>query len=254
MYNMKYVGLGDIHGALNKLKEIEKAINVIEPDYVLITGDFDQTKVIHEVMNMEQNLKERGIEVKIIKGNHDDAIENGIEIYSGTLWEQGTNSRFLHYELLEDEEAYNFIKNLKDEETFCLDKEKFGKAYETVLIHGGYDGDLSSCPGCSDERKKYWVRFREGERGKEDYNKNFKKMEEFEKDIMIRGHDHKPQYAYQDPRKGIVIYDVDNGTMFRLFKNRKHVITTGALYDGWYVVINTEFSGEDVPVAIYNKL
>jgi hypothetical protein len=89
---------------------------------------------------------------------------------------------------------------------------------------------------------------------KEDHSKNFKIMKSKGYKVMIRGHDHNPEYTYLDNKKGIVTYPSKEGNAYRLFEDRMHTINPGALFKGSFAIIDTAKSGEKVPILEYHKL
>lgn len=256
---MKYVIIGDLHGA-DLYLDLEDTIMFENPDFLICIGDFDQIKTIHQFMEIEKDLIKQGKEVITVPGNHDHSLLNKISIDSSMFKKQGKSWYELVKELEKDEVAKDYLDNLVNSKekgftthrkAFFLDKDKFGEGYNTVVIHGAYDGDISSAPGCSPEERDLWLRLLK----KEDHEKNFAVMERKGYDIMIRGHDHDPCYTYKDSEKGIVSYNPEqDGKEYRLFKERKHVINPGALFDGWFAVIETNNPGEEVPILKYKKL
>lgn len=256
---MKYMLIGDLHG-LDINSGLEDAVIAENPDVLICTGDFDQAKTIRQFMELEENLESRGKRVIKVPGNHDYSLLNHIGIDSGTFAKQGKSWFTLVEEMEKDKVAKNYLDNLvnsKDEnftthkKAFFLDKDKFGEDYKTLVMHGAYDGDISSAEDSAPEEQDLWFRLS----GKGDYEKNFKVMEEKGYKIMIRGHDHEPVYTYKDSEKGIVSYNPEqDGREYRLFKERKHIINPGALFDGWFAVIETNDHGEDAPILKYKKL
>ncbi len=255
---MKYMLIGDLHG-LDINSGLEDTIIAENPDVLVCTGDFDQVRTIKQFMELEETLENHGKRVIKVPGNHDYSLLNHIRIDSSTFAKQGKSWFTLVDEMEKDKIAKNYLDNLvnsKDEFTthrkaFFLDKEKFGESYKTLVMHGAYDGDISSAPDSAPEEQDLWFRLSK----KEDYDKNFKIMEEKGYKIMIRGHDHEPNYTYKDSEKGIVSYNPkQNGKEYRLFKERKHIINPGALFDGWFAIIETNDHGEEAPILKYKKL
>lgn len=255
---MKYAIIGDIHGT--DLKDLETALRHENPDVLICTGDFDQTRTIHQFMDLEERYKKAGKGVIKVPGNHDHAILTNLAITSGTLRMQGKTSQQLHKELERDPVAKNYIDDLvhsKDPRytnnrvRIFLDEDRFGREYQTIVIHGAYDGDLSSYFGCPPEIRDLWMRLRT----KEDHRRNFNVMNRKGYKVMIRGHDHYAVYVYEDPQKGIVWYTPEgSGSTYRLFKHRKHTINPGALFDGMFAIIDTSVPEEEVPVLKYLRL
>lgn len=277
---MKYLIIGDIHG--RDLSDIEQVLNSEKIDVLICTGDFDQAKTIRQFIELEKRLKSEDKEVIIVPGNHDEAILNNHEIYSGTIQKQGKTFQQLHTELIKDKIAYEYIKKLVNSKhegftthrvRIFLDQLKYGKSYQTLVIHGAYKGDLSSNPYCDENNRDLWTRLT----SYNDYKENFEVMskkkrmnnltmihdDSFEKvsgqnsdgyNIIIRGHDHTPLYVYNDKIKGIIANQPKFNEKYQLLKERKHAINPGAYFDGYYVIINTNSDGETCPILTYNKL
>ena len=255
---MKYTIIGDLHGT--ELGDLEKVLSFEKPDFLICTGDFDQIKTIHQFKDLEKAYQKKGIKVIKVPGNHDHAILKNIPITSGTLRQQGKTCSGLHQELMNDPIAKQYIdelvnsKNPRDTNNrvkIFLDEDKFGKKYPTIIIHGAYKGDLSSFFDCPLEAIDLWMRLTTIG----DYSRNFDAMEEKGEKIMIRGHDHYAIYVYQDPHKGIITHKPKvNGSTYHLFKNRKHVINPGALFDGLFATIDTNVLEEKTPILKYRKL
>lgn len=201
---MKYAIFGDMHG--KDISALESALDNINPDTIICLGDFDQTKIIHQFMDMEKRYLDKGKEVIKVPGNHDHALLTGLEIHSGTIYSQGTSDIELEYELFADPVAREYTKSLLNPKDLkiinnmartVLDSKTFGKDYKTIIMHGAYDGDLSAYEGCPAEIRNLWARLL----SKEDHKRNFKAMESNGYNVMIRGHDHKPYYAYKTLKK-----------------------------------------------------
>lgn len=255
---MKYAIIGDVHGT--ELGDLERALSFENPDLLICTGDFDQTRTIHQFKDLEEKYQRAGKRVIKVPGNHDHAILSNLGISSGTLKRQGKNSFELHQELMKNPIARQYIDELVNSRDprytnnrvrIFLDEDKFGKEYQTIVIHGAYDGDLSSFPSCPENIRDLWMRLRT----ENDHSKNFNVMGQKGYKVMIRGHDHDAVYVYNDPTKGIVAYTPEgNGSTYRLFENRKHTINPGALFDGLFATIDTRVPGEKVPILKYHEL
>jgi len=255
---MKYAIFGDFHGT--ELGDLESALSFENPDLLICTGDFDRTKTIHQFKDLEEKYQKVGKQVVKIPGNHDHAALTGLVINSEAMRMQGKNSYTLHQELMNDSVAKQYIDELvnsrdpgctNNKVKIFLDEDKFGKGYPTIVIHGAYDGDLSSFPDCPENIRDLWMRLET----KNDHRKNFDVMNQKGYKVMIRGHDHGAVYVYNDPNKGIVTHiPKGEGSAYRLFKHRKHTINPGALFEGLFATIVTRVSGEDVPLLKYHKL
>lgn len=251
---MRYAIIGDFHGA--DLGGLEKALDSENVDSLVCLGDFDKTKTIHQFMQLEQKYQDQGKEVIKVPGNHDLAVLFNIPITSGTLESQGKDIYQLHQELMDDDEALKYLSELVRSSSLTnhrkrlqMDSHEYNDFLKTIITHGGYDGDFSSYPDCPAQTKNLWVRLRT----EEDHQKNFAKMDKKGHNIMIRGHDHKPEYTYRDPKKGIVTYNPEETSDYRLFLYRKHTINPGPAFQGRYTIIDTNVSGETTPIAKYRK-
>ncbi|MGC8940635.1 MAG: metallophosphoesterase family protein [Candidatus Nanoarchaeia archaeon] len=246
---MKYAIFGDLHGT--ELNGLEKVLAFQNVDVLICLGDFDQTKTIHQFRDLEKKYLSAEKLVIKVPGNHDHAILNDLRMASEVLKRQGKTRFELYYELISDPVAKEYINKLvnsQDQYAIFLDKDKFGKDYPTIIIHGACDGDLSSYPGCPEKIKDLWFRLKT----ENDHRKNFEVMDKKGYKVMIRGHDHEPSYTYCDPEKGIVTRIPESGSVYLLLKHRKHTINPGALLDGWFATIDTR--SLNFPMLEYHKL
>jgi predicted phosphodiesterase len=255
---MRYTLIGDLHGT--DLSKLENALGPENADVLVCTGDFDQTRTIHQFMELEQKYLKAGKSVIKVPGNHDHALLTGLEINSGAIRRQNTNFDELYDELLEDSEAWSYITRLVKSsdprvtnnhvKTF-LDKQRFGEEFQTVVMHGAYDGNLTSLRFCPPDVKNLWYRLRI----EEDHRKNFEVMKQKGYRAMIRGHDHYPEYAYQDS-SGRIVSDRpgESEAEYVLSKDKMHTINPGALLNGHFATIDTEISSKEVPILKYHLL
>ena len=254
---MRYTIFGDMHGS--DLTGLETALNYLNPDVLICLGDFDQTRTIHQFMDIEKRYLDDGRRVIKVAGNHDHAILTDLDIFSKTLAKQGKTSHELHKELKNDPVARKYIDDLvntnKTEQIF-LDIDKFDEAYKTIIMHGAYDGDCSSFGYCPEQIKHLWARLLTYY----DHHLNFKVMDNKGYNIMIRGHDHNPKYASEDSNTVATVYPQlnhysgDSLEGYRLLKNVKHTINPGALFDGNFATIDTDIPKIEEPVLRYFKL
>lgn len=250
---MKYAIFGDIHGA--DLGGLEKALRKEKPDVLVCTGDFDSTSSINQFRALEARYRKKGKDVIVVPGNHDEAILNNSQMNSVNLFLQGKTVRQLHQELVNDSVAHNYLRRLVNSRSslyvhgirIFLDKEQFEKEYDTVIVHGGLDGNASDFEECPEDQKDLLYRLKTiGE-----HAKNFREMSIRGHNIMIRGHDHKASYARADSHGGIVVEPHPTGQEYRLGSGL-HTITPGALCDGMYATIDTRI--QNVPVVSFKSL
>ena len=258
---MKYALFGDLHGT--ELKDLENALSTENPDCLICTGDFDQVKTIRAYMQLKDRYEAEGKKVITVPGNHDIAILNNQDIESGTIMKQGKTSHVLHEELVNDPATYTALKELVYSKHpkftnhgigIYLDQERFGKGFKTRIIHGAYDGNLSSYPDCPRGERELWARLISSE----DFIKNFFEMRQRGCNVMIRGHDHDAFYARDvcdEHPTGFISYNPWEETSgFRLLKHKTHVINHGALFRGSFATIETRSSAEDCPILKYHEL
>jgi len=247
---MIYALIGDFHGI--ELKDLKRNLGYINPDVLISLGDKDQVRTINQFEDLKKEYEKAGKIVIDVLGNHDDIILNNIGILSSILEKQGKTSIGLHEELKDDPMAHKYLSDLvntKDtKHTIFLDESKFGKIYQTIIMHGAYDGFL---PKFCRKEPNLWA----GLKTQGDYEKNFKVMAEKGDKIMIRGHDHDPAYAYEDANEGCVIKSpLKDSLVFALSENRLHTINPGALFDGYFATINTGIPGRKTPILGYHRL
>lgn len=242
---MKYLIFGDIHG--KDLKKLEKTILVEKPDTLICLGDFDQVKSIREFMDIEKSLLNQGKKVIKVPGNHDYAVLNNLGINSGTMQLQGKTTYELHNDFKKDEKAREYLFKLVNSDLFArgfLNKEKYGKKYPFVVVHGGYGGK-NGCYSCIDELKPMWYRMKD----EEDITINFRELNKRDEKIMIRGHDHFPAFSTWINGHGNFEVPV-RGSKFNIPEKGMTIITPGAYFYRDYAVIDA--SGKE-PVIEYKK-
>ena len=224
---MKYVIIGDIHG--RSLEKLSETVEDFEDSTLLCTGDFDFPEQVRQFQELTE--KQEWTDVITVPGNHDDSVFNNLTIRSETLRKNEVTIERLHVDLMRDTEATKFMGKILDSN---IQEIEIGD-YSTVLIHGGFNGSLSSFPDCPPEKTGFWYRIL----NKEDYRKNFEQMKERGYDLMIRGHDHNPEFAYLNSENQVEIEKPSDGDSYSLDKEMA-TITHGAWYDGWHTVIENE--------------
>jgi len=71
--------------------------------------------------------------------------------------------------------------------------------------------------------------------------------------LMLRGHDHVPQYIYSNPFRKMVIQTPKPGEKVLLSEEMIQIVNPGAYCDGYYATIDTDYPGEAAPVLIFHK-
>ncbi len=245
---MKYLIFGDIHG--KDLKKLEKRIQVENPDTLVCLGDFDSVNSIREFMEIEEDFAKKGNKVIKVPGNHDYAVLNARSLESSTLNVSGKSVRDHYISLNNDKKAKDYFFNFVNSDLFVrdyLDKEKFENEYPFVVVHGGYIGNLDSCPGCPDEIKPMWFRMKTDG----DFYDNMGEMMEKGEKIMIRGHDHFPAFSRMNFKTGErENLNPVNGDFFKINSEYQHIINPGPYFYRDYSIIDTS---NNVPEIHYKK-
>src|SRR2546427_2865486 len=165
---MKVVAVSDIHG--QPLKRLEEEVIIpLKPDLILCLGDFDQTKTIREVKELEKRYQ-----MIVVPGNHEHSIYNGYEINSPALLAQRKDYDQLRQELFSDQVAKNYVKKLlaNHKREIAIVPENFRYKYRTIVIHGALAGDLHSNRGAVGIEAELWNRLENSS----DYDRNFQEM------------------------------------------------------------------------------
>ncbi len=225
----------------------------------LVFGDFDTVESINQYLDIKEGFEREGNTVLTVAGNHDHAVLNCFQIYSGTLDEQGLDISKLNKDLINDERAYNFIEELvapkegitkRNALGFYLDNDLYGKKYDTILIHGGLEGDMSSCRPCPDSIRNLWIRLR----NRHFYMANFDEMKKYGLDMMIRGHDHPQWLAILEGEDEVKLLRPDLGNKFYLYDDKMYTINPGTFYNGEYAMIDTSPEDKNMPLLTFHKL
>jgi hypothetical protein len=251
---MKVALFGDNHS--RNVSDLEQKLNG-DYDILVNTGDYDQTKSIHEFLEWKERAEKEGKIIIEVPANHDHATLMGFPINSGTIHQQGKSFGELYNELHADPIALAYIKSLVGEKgennraEFVLDEGKFGKKHHVGVVHGAYGGNLYSLGrdyprGIADlwRRLDQWG----------DHRENFDAMQIEGINIMLRGHDHAPNYAFRDLNNSNMLPNSSVPTIGEEYdlSHDLHTVTPGALFEGYYAIIDT--SKADVPVLTYHQL
>jgi predicted phosphodiesterase len=176
---MKYLIVGDFHNVRLKGK-LETLIEQEKPDCLISLGDYDIIDSIIDFLEISEKYQGQVIDVP---GNHDHAILNNFYIESPTLTSLNTDIDTLHTKLQEEPRAKQYLENLCQN---IIKRIKIGN-FNTVIVHGAYNGDIKSLGDNRDELiNKLWYRLLDSN----DLYSNFNEMAKLEENIMIRGHDH----------------------------------------------------------------
>ena len=247
---MKYLIIGDLHGA--DLGHLRRSDVFDESDALVCTGDYDSVKTIRQFMELEEIYKSLGKKVVKVPGNHDYAVFNNLGIRSTELKKQGKTISDLYHELYDDRSAKKYIQEIlkigNRTVGFFLDENNCN--YRVVAMHSAYDGDSSTCSDFPYALQMLWFRLK----SRDDYSRNFSKMRQENKNVMIRGHDHKPKYVYQYFDGTIFFTKSELGVPYMLKWQMRHVINPGAFCDGHFATIDTQLEGSKYSVLKFHKL
>ncbi|MEM5797907.1 MAG: metallophosphoesterase family protein [Candidatus Aenigmatarchaeota archaeon] len=135
--------------------------------------------------------------------------------------------------LFSDKEYSNFIKTGVYKRTYMLERKIRIGNKNTVVVHGGFAGDINSWSECPEEYRPLWYRIREIQHAKE----NFEEMEKRGYELMIRGHDHMQQCI---AKIGNNIINFEGNISFCTIEEGLYIINPGAYFDGDYAIMDVK--------------
>jgi len=259
---MKYLLVGDFHGAdLSPISEIIDQENV---DVILSTPDFDTLETVLQFMEIERELNARGGYILAAPGNHDHAIIAGFSI---TRDGQTSNLDELHDKIRSDDRAIKYLTQLvyrgetsciNARKAHCLDHSNFGETHKTILVHGGYRGEIpTNISTLSDNMSglnNLWARLKT----RQHFLDNFAVMGEKGYSLMIRGHDHdgspNPIFAIQQESGETNIHQAPHTQPYSLLPGAKCIINHGSLFNGEFVLIDTAPPDSKIPTLRYCRI
>lgn len=233
---MKYLIISDLHSV--DLDKVGETINFLSFDSLICLSDFDSLDTLRQFRKIEEKRTKEGLETIILPGNHDDAVLRNISVLSPRLTAIGKTIEDLHYELISDQELFSYLAEINKVK---IRKLNFRKNYKVILMHGAYDGNMST----GGQHKSLWARLR----SEEDYLNNFNLLKKNKMKGMIRGHDHYQGFI-ELVNDHVVINDLEKNKSYEM-KNI-FIINPGPLCDGNYATIETE-KGKS-PVVKFEKL
>ncbi|MFT4868200.1 MAG: putative phosphodiesterase [Candidatus Nanohaloarchaea archaeon] len=225
---MTLYALGDYHG--RSIQEFLEKEAPTSDDIVLSTGDFDQTNVIHEFLDLKERIGEES--VIDVGGNHDNAILEELPITSGTIESQSKHFYEMVDELHQDPVAKDYLQEIVNNPI----REFEVGDLNGVLVHGGLAGHIQS-RNITEEMKPFWYRLWDDE----DFEENFDRMDRKDYDLMIRGHDHRKDHVMRLKDGYEPTYRSRNlEESYELEESYRHIFTHGAWYKGEYLVIDED--------------
>ncbi len=251
---MKYFIVGDMHGS--SIKILDEIITALNPEVIANTGDYDSPETLKEFFTLKEKYEKQGKKVIVVPGNHDHAIYNNFEIHITNDTMQPIQE--LHYAFQKDTLAQKYLESLIHgpiQAAFYLAQEEYRTQYPTVVLHGAYRGNLSSYPKCPTPLKPLWRRLEK----KQDHEENFAEMRKMKYRIMIRGHDHEPEFATQTTgyitgkfttNTRIMTPRLNNDAL-TIYPDQYTVITPGAFEQGCFAIIETTKKKDYPFVAFY---
>ena len=154
MENLRQIAVGDIHGCVKTFRLLVKdELHLTPNDHLIVLGDMidrgpDSKGVIDEIIA----LKERGIRVQVLQGNHEEMMINA-----------SLNNESLDYWLRNggQETLDSFgVKHVSEIPTSYLDFIRFTELYietaETIFVHAGLNFNKSN--PFSDYDSMKWIR------------------------------------------------------------------------------------------------
>ena len=154
MENLRQIAVGDIHGCVKTFRVLVKdELRLTPNDHLIVLGDMidrgpDSKGVIDEIIA----LRERGIRVQVLQGNHEEMMINA-----------SLNNESLDYWLRNggQETLDSFgVKHVSEIPTSYLDFIRFTELYietaETIFVHAGLNFNKST--PFSDYDSMKWIR------------------------------------------------------------------------------------------------
>lgn len=232
--------LGDYHG--NSLQPFREAVDVGEIDTLISTGDFDQVETINEFLDLREEVgPENTLDVP---GNHDYALINKRGMRSSSILEQSKTFQEMVHEIHEENEesrrAKNYLEQLLEKRT--KDFEFAGRP--GIVVHGGIAGHLQD-PDRLESQKELWYRLWD----EEDFEDTFQLMRQKAAEILIRGHDHWTEHAYE--LDGEINYDLPEPGEEYSISEGLHIITHGPWEERMYATIRDT---EDDTILQYHQV
>ena len=244
------VVFSDIHGRpLEDL--VQQVITPLNPDLIYCLGDFDEPHSVREARALVQRYNGG-----IVPGNHDYALyHGGSPVSIGTIPNNLPPNEIFAYvtrkfaEVRErfrsDSEAFEFIGKLLETNPSMtiegkLDESQYDDRYRMMVLHGVLGGHLTSQVYSTDPFAKLWYRLqneRDTQVEEPLHRKNFEQMKALNLNLMIRGHDKRPQIASMGPQGEITIATGVGDHI--LSPHNLQTVTVGPYQEGYYAVIDT---------------
>jgi serine/threonine protein phosphatase 1 len=211
---MKTWAIGDVHACGHTLRALVEKLGPCSGDCLIFLGDLiDRGKSMPLVLESIEELLAKGVQVRLLRGNHEDAFIQALEegnnppkrklFQKRTLPALNTWKSFGGNEVLRSfganrpEELPEILKNLINDSEFWLEHEKF------YLVHAGFN--FKHEPFWEDTQSMMWLR-------------------EFDVDLKKTGgrrvvHGHIPvsldliKQSLEQPNFGFI--DLDNGCVYR---------------------------------------
>lgn len=250
---MKYFVYGDVHSTHENCN-LEELVLSEGADVLIYLGDDDSIQSQEYGIVMRNILRQKGIEVYEVPGNHDQAIYQNIPFRSTALRDRKVED--LHEQALDNEFVSDYLSQVVDSsklfKEIMLDSGKYLCMFRTAVLHGAFDGDTTSEPYKGPkEFLPLWTRLFD----EEDYLKNFEKMNEQKYRVMLRGHDHRAVIASMDAQRNVQMrFPHRDSKEYVLYPDKLHTINPGPFYDGKYVIIDTNQADSLFPVVQFKQI
>lgn len=261
--DMKLLAFGDIHG--RSLAPLERFLADYRPDILVCTYDAESVPAIQDVMNLMEQQRQRGGRSIEVIADHEYGLYMNHPINSRI---EGKTAEDLYEELLQDERVHAHIHRLvisSHEAGFQLSGS--GGTFPGVAVHGGYVGELPydrpNLEVDEETQKKFQEKWEAWYQHRVLWHRlktpvqhvgNFREMQQRRYTLMIRGHDHEPSHATAEEDRVVIQGPLEDGVQIPLPFDHMHTITHGAYMHGWFITIDTEVPGKEVPVLKFHKL
>ncbi|MCM2325904.1 MAG: metallophosphoesterase [Candidatus Woesearchaeota archaeon] len=253
---MKSLLFGDLHG--RDPFDLERVIRKENFENVICTGDFDTVFSINRYLEMIDAFPKS--KFYTCAGNHDEGIYNNHILTDSNFTRFGMTLKQMHEELKSDDAAYAFIGDLLNKKQAFMHLYESGREplrflyFRTVVMHGSYGGRFSQnwfenfIAGMMfrNINKDIWryLQERDSENNYQSsvksHRDNFMIMKTHGCQVMLKGHDHYPEIAFQWPNGDIQVNNGEEHPTMLLQKGFMYTITPGAFKHGHYAVIETD--------------
>ncbi len=191
--------IGDIHGCIDQLvKLVESTINICSGDRIIFLGDYiDRGNNSREVVDFILNLRNNGIEIITLIGNHESMLID-------TLRDESRQYNWFFNGGLNTLNSFG-IESLSDLESvyvdFFLNLQYFYSFGDFFFVHAGFNNSIND--PFEDKFAMIWTR-------NEEYTNSV-----FDNKVIIHGHTPVPlEVCRQLVKQGNRVINIDTGCVY----------------------------------------